>query len=167
MKREELKALGLTDDQIDRVMALNGQTIEGLKAQAEAEKGRAETAEAQLTQLQGELTKAQKSAGDFEGLKAQLAKAQSDLAGIQKTAKIKAALGAYKPKNADLVMRLLDADQISVSDDGKFTGLDEQVAPLRDQSGYLFEDTPTPSGGKPGLGAPNDEFNMNNFLRGE
>ena len=33
MKREELKALGLEDSAIDKVMALHGQTVNGLNGQ--------------------------------------------------------------------------------------------------------------------------------------
>lgn len=166
MTREELKELGLTDEQIEKIMALNGQAIEAWKAQAEAEKRRADTTQGQLQTLQGELSKAQKSAGDFESLKAQLTKAQADLAGAQKTAKLKDALGAYKPKDAGLLMRLLDADKISLGEDGKLTGLEEQIKPLRESSGYLFADTPSERGGKPDIGGPSGQaFNMNDFLR--
>ena len=167
MKREELKALGLTEEQIEKIMALNGQAIEAWKAQAEAEKGRADTAQGQLQTLQGELSKAQKIAGDFESLKAQLTKAQADLAGAQKTAKLKDALGAYKPKDAGLLMKLLDADKISLGEDGKIIGLEEQIKPLKESSGYLFADTPSEKGGNinPPEQNPN-QFNMNDFLRG-
>lgn len=135
MKREELKALGLTDEQIEKIMALNGQAIEAWKAQAEAEKGRADTA-------------------------------QADLAGAQKTARLKDALGAYKPKDAALLMKLLDADKISLGEDGKLTGLEEQIKPLRESSGYLFADMPSERGGKPDIGGPSGQaFNMNDFLR--
>lgn len=173
MEEEELKALGLTDEQIEKIMALNGQAIEAWKAQAEAwkaqaeaEKGRADTAQGQLQTLQGELIKAQQSAGDFESLKAQLTKAQADLAGAQKTARLKDALGAYKPRDAGVLMKLLDADKISLGEDGKLTGLEEQIKPLRESSGYLFADTPSERGGKPDIGGPSGQaFNMNDFLR--
>ena len=36
MKREELKNIGLSDEQIDKVMALNGQDIENFKSKAES-----------------------------------------------------------------------------------------------------------------------------------
>ena len=38
MKREDLKAMGLTDEQIDKVMAENGKDIEKQKTAAETAK---------------------------------------------------------------------------------------------------------------------------------
>ena len=60
MKREELKALGLADDVIDKIMGINGADIEAQKAK--------------LTPVQTEL----------DGLKAQLTEANTTIEGFKK-----------------------------------------------------------------------------------
>ena len=59
MKREELKELGLTDEQIGSIMALHGVTVNELNS-------RVSTAEQQATQYQEQLEKNQNELNDFK-----------------------------------------------------------------------------------------------------
>jgi len=84
MKRDELKKLGLTDEQIDKVMDLNGNDINGLKADLIA---RDQTITALTTERDGlkdqvtardkDIDDLKKSAGDNEGLSKQLSDLQT------------------------------------------------------------------------------------------
>lgn len=162
MTREELKTNGLTDEQIEAIMALYGQGIA-------AEKKRADDAEAQLKQMTTDLETARKSNADAADLRAQLDKANANYTGLRKANAIRDALAEYKPKDASVLARLLDNDKIMFDDaHGTITGLKEQIEPLKANNGYLFADTPNPNGGTPGAGAPNNgDFDMNKILRGE
>lgn len=144
MTREQLKELNMTDEQIDRVMALNGRQINELKAQRDSEKQRAEAAQGELNRMQSEAARARKAE------------------------KIRAALGTYKPRDAELVMRILDEERIELDEADRLSGLEEQVQRLREHSGYLFEQTPSAQGGLcvPQMQVDNpQDFDMNDFLR--
>jgi len=119
MTREELLALGLTEDQAGAVLEDAKQTeveIERLNAQLE-ERDRRDAALALLPQ--------------------------------------------YQPKDAQLVLKLIDLGRIEEG------GLQEQVQALKKRAPYLFTDEPDPAGGTAASGMNPIEFDMNAFLRGE
>ena len=119
MTREELLALGLTEDQAGAVLEDAKQTeveIERLNAQLE-ERDRRDAALALLPQ--------------------------------------------YQPKDAQLVLKLIDLGRIEEG------GLQEQVQALKKRAPYLFTDEPDPAGGAAASGMNPIEFDMNAFLRGE
>ncbi|MFD1902474.1 phage scaffolding protein [Enterococcus termitis] len=77
MKREQLKELGLTDEQMGSVMALHGQTVTDLnKALASAEQER-DQFKGQLKTNQEELDKIKDSVKDNEDLTKQLSELQT------------------------------------------------------------------------------------------
>lgn len=147
MKREELKALGLTDEQIEKVMGLHGTTVTDLQNKLSTASKDAEDRKGQLDKLTTDLADAQKNTGDVAALKDQLAKAQAALASTQKSQKVRDALGQYKPHDAETLMRLLDLDKVNITDAG-IVGLKEQVEPLKETKKFLFADSADPAGGK-------------------
>lgn len=167
MKREELDALGLNEEQKKQIMRMNGDDIENAKREGVAEKQRANDLQAQLTQLTNDLENARKNAGDIDALQRQLQAAQDALAANRKAAAVRDALDGYKPRDVQLLARLIDHDKITVNADGTLIGLQEQVEPLRQKSGYLFSDAPDPRGGTDSTGGTNETFDFNAFLRGE
>lgn len=76
------------------------------------------------------------------------------------------ALPAYKPKDAQIVLRLIDLEQVSI-EGGEISGLDEQVKTLQTAAPYLFTELPDPVGGTAAPGVHPEHFDMNTFLRGE
>lgn len=167
MKREELKGINLTDEQIEKIMAWNGQDIENAKLNAAAtEKARADGLQEQLNTLTTDLADARNNAATAKDLKAKLDAAEAKIKAGAKANAIRDALAEYKPKDAAMLMRLLDMDKITHSDDGVISGLKEQVDPLKQNSGYLFSDAPDSSGGSPDSGSAGKTFDMNAFLRG-
>lgn len=171
MNRDELKTLGLTDDQINAVMKQNGQDIENAKqnaggGDAAAEKARADRLQTQLDEITVALTAAQESASSAAALRKSFDELTAKHNATIKANAIRDALAEYKPRDAAVLARLLDNDKITIESDGKVTGLKEQVEPLKASSGYLFADTPDPKGGNPNPAPSGGGIDMNAFLRG-
>lgn len=169
MKREELQALGLTEDQINAVMKQNGLDIENAKqiaGDAAGEKARADRLQAQVDEITIALATAQESASSAAALRKSFDELTKKHNATIKDNAIRDALSEFKPRDASVLMRLLDRDKIELGADGKVSGLKEQVEPMKQTSGYLFSDTPDPSGGNPNAGNAGGAFDMNAFLRG-
>ncbi|MGJ0530218.1 phage scaffolding protein [Enterococcus lactis] len=162
MKREELKELGLTDEQIGSIMALHGVTVNELNS-------RVSTAEQQATQYQEQLEKNQNELNDFkanakgdEDRTKQLEDLQSkfdeiktsseqQIADLKKSSAIDLALTQAGAKNIKAAKALLDSESLELTDEG-LKGLDEQLAALKESDGYLFGQSeqvpPNPDGKK-------------------
>lgn len=162
MKREELKELGLTDEQVGSIMALHGVTVNELNS-------RVSTAEQQATQYQEQLEKNQNELNDFkanakgnEDLTKQLEDLQSkfdetktsseqQIADLKKSSAIDLALTQAGAKNIKAAKALLDSESLELTDEG-LKGLDEQLAALKESDGYLFGQSeqvpPNPDGKK-------------------
>ena len=167
MKREDLKAKGLSDEQIEFVMQTNGQHIETATPHAAAaEKARADGLQTQLDTLTSDLPNARNDAISAKDMKARLDAAEAKVKAFQRSSAIHDGLAQYKPRDAKMLAKLLDDSKITIADDGTISGLQEQVEALKDSSAYLFADTPDPRGGNPDAGSGGKEFNMNAFLRG-
>lgn len=90
-----------------------------------------------------------KSTGDNEELKKQIEQLQSDnkkkdedhqaeLKDLKLTNAIKLAISG-KAQDTDLVAGLIDKTKLILSEDGKITGLDEQVKSLEENKAFLFK----------------------------
>jgi hypothetical protein len=161
MKREELKALELSDENIEAIMKLHGQDVEETKnklTQAEKEK----------EGLQAQLDEANKAIKGFEGLdvagikaaaadweaKAKQAKedADAEIAKLKFDHALEAALTGAKAKNPKAVKALLDMEALKLNEaDGSVIGLNEQIEKVKTDNDYLFEsETPAPTFAKGG-----------------
>jgi predicted nucleic acid-binding Zn-ribbon protein len=152
LKREELKGLELSDEQIEKVMAIHGTDVNELKGQVsqltterDGLKERATDSDKQLNELKA----AHKDDKDFQAeidkLKADN-KAKDDAASKQlkdvrlgyqtELALVKA--GALNTKAAGA---LIDNSKLSLDDNGNVIGLDEQLKALKsdDSSKFLFK----------------------------
>src|SRR5699024_5776519 len=103
MKREELKELGLNDDQIAAVMTSYGKEVNPLKEQVDSLTSERDNLKQQVSDRDGQLDDLRKNAGKNEELeatikqlqednKAAAAKYQNDLAAKEKGFKIEGAL---------------------------------------------------------------------------
>ena len=150
MKRKFLEDLGLTKEQIDSIMAVNGEDIEKAKGDLADLKTQLETANNTIkerdTQLE-ELKKVDAQALQDEITKLQTAnkeqaeKHEAEMKDFKLTSAIKAAI--TNAQDLDLVTSLIDKSKLIISDDGKVTGLDEQVKALQESKGFLFKETQT------------------------
>lgn len=171
MKREELQALGLSDEQINAVMKQNGIDIEAAKqnggsAEAATEKARADRLQTQLDEITVSLAAAQESANSAAELRKNFEALTAKHNATIKANAIRDALAEFKPRDAAVLARLLDNDKITLGTDGKVSGLREQVEPLKESSAYLFADAPDTRGGSAEGGSAGKAFDMNAFLRG-
>lgn len=170
MKREDLKALGLDDSAIDKVMALHGQSVNSLNAQItglEAEKNNLTDQVAQSTKQLKDLS--EKNV-DNTDLQAQIKQLQEDKAQMESDSKVKleevqtnfaieSALKTAGARDVKAVLPFIDKDTIKLSD-GKLTGLDEQLKGIQDDKDFLFQtnDPSKPnivSGGNPNPNSAN------------
>lgn len=173
MNREELKALGLTDEQIDKVMASHGKVVnsikekadkvDGLESQIEDYKKQISDRDTQLEEL-GEKAKGNEElTAQINELKQQNETTKSEYEEkLQQQAfdhKLESTLSGAKVKNVTAVKALLDIDSIKLDGD-KLLGLDDQLNNLKEKESYLFEqeekpNSPTivapgnPNGGQP------------------
>ncbi|NRG43300.1 phage scaffolding protein [Bacillus sp. CRN 9] len=173
MNREELKALGLTDEQIEKVMASHGKVVNPLKAEVDKVKGlenEITTYKQQIADRDTQLIDLSKKAEGNEELQKQIkdlqkdnadAKEESDnkLAAQRKEFKLELALKDALAKNPKAVKALLNQEAISLDGDN-LIGLEEQLKSLKESDSYLFgveepaglkgrQPHPTDPGGKP------------------
>lgn len=164
MNRDKLKELGLSDEQINNVMAMHGAKIEDNKAELEkleAIKAENETLKTQLADRDKDITSLKDEAKDNEALSTQLTELQSKYETANKeleTTKFDGALSnaltGADVRNVKATRALLDLDKVSFDDKGQLSGLDEQIKALKESDAYLFKTEPgapktpyTPAGG--------------------
>lgn len=170
MKRKFLEDLGLEKEAIDKIMAENGSDIEAAKADYNSLKQQLDAANAQIQDRDTQLETLKNSTGDMESLKQQIATLQSDnqaakekyeadMKELKLSTAIKLALGD-SAQDADLVAGLFDKSKLILDENGKVTGLDEQMKALKKEKAFLFKEEKAPQqqikGGKPaeGKGTP-------------
>ncbi|MGX6979112.1 phage scaffolding protein [Vagococcus elongatus] len=149
MKREELKELGLTDEQLESVIALHGKTTNDLKTQVNELEGERNRYKEQLDANQAELDTLKEKAEGNEELTTQLAElqtkyneaeteAETKLANQKKDFAIRLALKEANPADEDIVLNLLNQETIQVTDKG-LLGLEEQLKTLQEEKAFLFQ----------------------------
>lgn len=155
MKREMLKEIGLTDEQIDKVMAENGADIEKQKAAAETSKAELDGLKSQLAERDKQLKELQSGAGDNAALKEQLealqqankeqkAAFEQQMQDLRFQAALQTELIKADVIDADLVNVKLDKSKIKLNDDGTLAGLSEQLEGLKTSYGFLFKQQTAP-----------------------
>lgn len=158
MKTETLKAMGLTQEQIDQIMAENGKDIAAEQAKFTAK-------EAELTSANQTIKSLQDAAKKFEGtdpekLKQDLADLQkkydTDMADTKRNSALDMALMQANVHDVKAARALLNLDEVKL-DGEKLLGLDSQLEGLKKDKAWLFAAAeppkpPTynpPSGGNP------------------
>lgn len=181
MKREELKDLKLSDDQIEKVMAIHGADVNELKGQvsqltAERDglKERAADSDKQLNEIKAAHKDDKDLQTEIDKLKADN-KEKDDAAAKQlketrlsyQTELALVRAGALNTKAAGA---LIDNSKLSLDDNGNVIGLDEQLKALKsdDSSKFLFksDEKPKPQDTPPisAAGNPNFEQDQNNSI---
>lgn len=164
MKREQLKELELTDEQINAVMSLNGQDIEKAKAGADTLKAENEALKKQASDFEKSIKEPKKNAKNGDDLTAQIEALQeankkqkedfeAKVTGLKIDSAVKEALAAAKVRNPKTFKGLLDMDKVKIGEDGQLTGLEDQLAAIKQSDAYLFDEGSkqnyNPSSGKP------------------
>lgn len=147
MKREFLKDLGLTDEQIEKVMAEHGKGIEKFKEDLDA-------ANTQIETLKEQLKTANETIEEFKGMDIEAIKqaaedykakyekatqeAEEKLNKIKFDYALEKALTGAKARNIKAVKALLDMEGLKLTED-KILGLDEQLEKIKKENEFLFE----------------------------
>lgn len=182
MTREELKTLGLTDEQIEKVAEDYGKNYV-TKNQFNTKNEELKQAKESLTTMQSDIETLKKANADNAELSkqidklnaAQLKREAEYTAQIQKMELdgiVERTLLSSKVKNAKAVRALLDLEDAKVKD-GAIKGLDDQLTKLKESDPYLFESESKPSGVTPGephggqgyTGITQEQFNKMGYLQ--
>ena len=181
MKREELKKLNLTDEQIDKVMSLHGADVESMKSKSEELSKTNESLQSQIAERDKDLKSLKKQAGDNEELNNQFKDLQSkykqdtenlskELQQTKLNSAVDSELGKAKVRNTKAAKALLNMDEVKLNDKGEVEGLDNQISSLQKTDGYLFDqgnkEPYQPQGGG-GNTDPDPIAAMTNIFKGE
>jgi len=153
MKRAELEALGLSKEQVDSVIKMNGADIENAKSVASAE---AKSLQTEIDALKGQVKERdtqietlKQSAGDNEELKKQIETLQADnktkdeahakeILQLKVDGAVDKALTEAGAKNIKAVRALLELEDAKLDKDGTVKGLKDQVDKLMKDEGTKF-----------------------------
>ena len=181
MKREELKKLNLTDEQIDKVMSLHGADVESTKSKIDELNKTNESLQSQIAERDKDLKTLKKQAGDNEELSNEFKELQSkykqdtenltkELQQTKLNSAVDSALGKAKVRNSKAAKALINMDEVKLNDKGEVEGLDDQISSLQKTDGYLFDqgnkEPYQPQGGG-GNTDPDPVATMTNIFKGE
>lgn len=170
MKKEDLIALGLTEEQTEKVMGLYTESLKGFIPKSRFDE--INETKKELEQQIKERDKQLKDLGEKAKGNEELEKQIKELQDVNKKAKeeyeakiknitldnaIKLALKENKAKYEDLLISKFDKEKLTIKDDGTIEGLNEQLAVLKEGYKDLFEQplsghTPNNAGDNPSSG---------------
>lgn len=149
MKKEDLIAMGLTEEQAKKVMdSLDGDFV--TKARFNEVNEENKRLKQDVSDRDKQLETLKKSTGDNAELQKQIAELQkvnadqkkahdAEMAQLKLDNAIDAALTVAGAKNVKAVKALLDTSKVKLGEDGKLTGWDEQLTAVQKSESYLFE----------------------------
>ena len=167
MTKEELKALGLTDEQIGKV----DEAYKGFipKSRFDEVNEAKKKAEETIKERDKQLEALKKSSGDAEALKAEITKLQTenkttaeqyaaDLKNVQINAAVEKALMGAGAKHLKAVKALLTLDKAELDEDGTVKGLKDQIKAIKgaEDSKFLFAEKQQPGLKGAKAGEPGD-----------
>lgn len=179
MEKQALIALGLTEEQATKVLDQHKEDLKGYIPKSrfdevnDAKKKAEETIkerDTQITELSKvDATKLQEEITRLQGENKEAAKKyENELKETKLANAIKMALSG-KVHDENLVSGLFDKSKLILGDDGKVTGLDEQLKTLQEGKAFLFkqEEQPNLGGFKPNRssGQGNKGVTREQFLR--
>ncbi len=162
MTKEELLALGLTEDQIAEVFKINGKDVEKAKGDLATVQTELASTKEQLNTANTEI-ESYKSM-DIDGIKASAesyktkfeaaqANAQKEIDALKFSHAIENALSTAKAKNVKAVKALLNMEGLKLNGE-EIVGLKEQIENIRKDNEFLFDEVePNGTGGSKGGGA--------------
>lgn len=148
MNKEDLIAMGLTEEQAEKVMdSLDGNYVTKTRFNEVNEENK--TLKRSVSDRDKQLEDLKKSSGDNEELKKQIETLQQENANQKKAHDaemtqlrldnaIDAALTAAGAKNIKAVRALIDTSKVKVGEDGKLTGFDDLLSAVQKSDSYLF-----------------------------
>lgn len=178
--QELLQKIGVTDDNIASATQHVNEFLDGqyvTKSRFNEVNVEKKTLEEAVKERDKQLKTLKDSEGNVDDLKEQIKKlqadnkaatlkAESDMKALRLSTAIKLAIGDTA-QDVDLVANLVDKSKLILSDDGKVTGLDEQIKVLKTEKSFLFKPDGDPKykyEPKQGEGTPkNNPFSQEHF----
>lgn len=149
MDKEDLIAMGLTEEQAKKVMdSLDGNFI--TKARFNEVNEENKTLKRSVSDRDKQLEDLKKSSGDNAALQQQISELQelnanqrkahdAEMAQLRLDNAVEIALSGAKAKNGKAVRAMLDMSKVKIGEDGKLSGFDEQIEALKKSDGYMFD----------------------------
>ena len=149
VRKEDLIAMGLTEEQAQKVMdSIDGNFVTKVRFNEINEENK--TLKQSVSDRDKQLESLKKSSGDNAELKKQIETLQqqntdqrkaheAELNQLKLDNAIDAALIEAGAKNRRAVKSLLDVAKVKFGDDGKLTGLEEQIKAVQKSDAYMFE----------------------------
>lgn len=163
MRKEDFVALGIADDLAEKAATASANELKGYvpKTRFDEVNEEKKTLQTAKKQAEDDLEELRKSAGDNAQLAQQIADLQA--AAKQKDTEYAQQLKALRLSNAirigitdaqdaDIVAGLVDQSKLILGDDGKVTGLEEQLKTLRESKPFLFKVKEQDNGQRRGAG---------------
>lgn len=158
MTRKQLEDMGLSKEQVDSIIKINGDDIENAKAASATEiknlKAEVTSLNTQVSDRDKQLETLKSTAGDNDTLKQQIADLQAENTKAKETHEsemnqlkidyaVEKALTGAKAKNIKAVKALLDLTDAKFDKEGNVKGLAEQIENLvkGDDTKFLFEES--------------------------
>lgn len=152
MTEEQFKQLGLTDELAKKAAEESAKELEGYVSKQKFDEVDGENKKLKTTiEENGKaLEELKKSSGNSDELKKQIEelqkeakekelKYQEELKDSRMSSAIKLSLTGIT-KDDELVAGLIDRSKLILGDDGKVTGLDEQIKSLKENKAFLFKE---------------------------
>lgn len=172
MKKEEFIALGISEEQAAKAAEASKKELEFYvpKTDYDAANQAKGQLEKDIKDRDKQLEDLKKNSGDNAELKKQIEtlqaenkaaveKNEADMKELKLSTAIKLAI-AESAQDADLVTGLFDKSKLILSDDGKVTGLEEQLKSIKESKPFLFKEVKTEPAKNTGfrpLGAPGQQ----------
>lgn len=149
MKKEDLIAMGLTEEQAKKAMdSIDGNFV--TKARFNEVNEENKTLKKSVSARDKQLEDLKKSSGDNAALQQQISDLQKANADQQKAHEtelnqlkldnaVEVALSGAKAKNSKAVKAMLDMAKVKIGEDGKLSGFDEQIEALKKSDGWMFD----------------------------
>lgn len=159
MKKAEFTALGISEDLAAKAEEASEKELQGYVEKSKLEEAEKEnkTLKQSVKDRDKQLEDLKKASGDNEDLKKQIETLQgenkvakekydSEMKELKLTTAIKLAV-AGKVHDEDIATSLFDRSKLILSDDGKVSGLEEQLKTIQKEKAFLFKDMGQPAGG--------------------
>lgn len=182
--KEQLMAMGMSEELAQKVIdeVVTGKLVpkskfDELNEENKTLKKAASEHEKQLEDLKksnGDNAALQQQITDLQRVNADMQKAHNaEIAQLKLSNAVEAALLTAGAKNVKAVRSLLDDSKLKLGDDGKVSGLEEQINTIKTSDGYMFADkpaAPTFKGFQPGASGnitPGGEVDTTNMTYSE
>lgn len=145
MKRTFLEELGLDKENIDKIMAEHGKTVNEFKEKADNADGK----DKQIELLDKQLKEANKEIKSYKDMnvddikenakdwEAKFNEQKNEMENLKNDSVLKLALAKTNAKDAEDLKHFLDLTKLKFND-GQIEGLEEQLKTLQEEKGYLF-----------------------------